>query len=48
VPEVFIGAGQQAVTRVIYPCEEDEGLRVFASGARTRASLQAWEMQPSW
>ena len=48
VLEVFIGAGHQAVTRVIYPREEDEGLRVFASGGRARASLQVWEMQPIW
>ena len=48
VLEVFIGAGHQTVTRVIYPREEDEGLRVFATDGRARASLQVWEMQPIW
>ncbi len=49
VMEVFIGAGHQAVTRVIYPRQDDVHIQFFATnGTATLSSLDVWQMKPIW
>ncbi len=49
VMEVFINDGQQAVTRVEYPGEDNLGVGVFAEGGTaTVKSFDAWQMKSIW
>jgi len=49
VLEVFVNGGRAAVTRVIYPGEQDLGVELFAEGGQAEiTSCQVWEMGSSW
>ena len=49
VMEVFINDGRKAVTRVIYPGEDDVNIAIFAEdGDLTLKSIDVWEMKPIW
>ncbi len=49
VMEVFINGGRRCVTRVVYPGAEDQGVRVFSQGGKTRIkSIDVWQIKSIW
>jgi beta-fructofuranosidase len=49
VLEVFADGGRVAMTRVVYPPLEDQGVAVFAErGAAQLVRLEAWQMKGIW
>lgn len=49
VAEIFVNDGAHAITQVIYPAPEDQGIRLFAEGGAAQfTQVRAWEMAPIW
>jgi sucrose-6-phosphate hydrolase SacC (GH32 family) len=49
VMEVYANDGQECVTRVIYPEEQDQAIELFASGgAATVKSIDTWSINATW
>ena len=49
VMEVFVNHGQECVTRVIYPGEDDLGIELFSKGGATTVRyLDIWTIKPIW